>query len=798
VPPRAVRAPAPRTRAYTVRHRRRASGGGHRVSWLRMPHALAIAMAAAVAAAPGPFELAPTPAWVEPVAIDARGAEQGQADAGVELVLVDEQVRAAGTAPERYRRVVRRLRTVQGVQDGSEIRVDFDPAYERLALHGVWIHRGGRRLPALRADEVRIVQRERELDRRLFDGTLTAVVFLQDVRAGDAIEFAYTIRGANPVFAGRFAHAFDLAYTSPAGRIRARLLWPEGRPLQVKVHGMDLAPRLARAGGLVERVWERAAVPAVAPEGDLPEGFDPFPWVELSEWPSWSAVAEWAAALYAAAPRSAALARQVAAWERLPTEEARARAALRFVQDEVRYLGMEMGPSSHRPHPPGEVFARRFGDCKDKSFLLVTALRALGVEAAPALASTRLRAAVDERLPSPFAFDHVIVHARVDGVERWLEPTRSLEHGRIADVPPPAYRRALIVRPGTRGLVAIPDPAPGELDVLNRYRVERFGGPVQLEVTTHLTGRRAVAMRHTLASQPLADLQKDYLGYYAHAHPRIRVAAPLRVADAPDADDLTLVETYELPPFSADEERDFLATAIDPELRDPSTPLRKMPLGVDHPVRIHEAVRIELPGPPDLRASEGVVATPAARLARTIGVKGRAIAIDWTYATLRERLEPAAVPDHLASLRRMRDLAGVGIPLAVLAPRPSAREGGGGWGWLLGTIAGVVLAAALVLRAAEGGLRRDLRNLRLWRRRRAFASKFRMVPGETPEAPLPIQRPEDAARHVARRRCACGGRLVPEPAAREVVRYGGGEVGVARHACARCGAAVNLYFTRAG
>ncbi len=45
--------------------------------------------------------------------------------------------------------------------------------------------------------------------------------------------------------------------------------------------------------------------------------------------------------------------------------------ATRFVQDEIRYMGIEMGIYSHRPNSPERVLKQRYGDCKDKSLLLV-------------------------------------------------------------------------------------------------------------------------------------------------------------------------------------------------------------------------------------------------------------------------------------------------------------------------------------------------------------------------------------------------------------------------------------------
>ncbi|MFX8207373.1 transglutaminase domain-containing protein, partial [Acinetobacter baumannii] len=84
--------------------------------------------------------------------------------------------------------------------------------------------------------------------------------------------------------------------------------------------------------------------------------------------------------------------------------EARLLAALRFVQREVRYLGIEMGANSHAPHPPETVLPRRYGDCKDKTLLTLTLLGRLGIPASPALVHTTERQAAAERLPTPWAF----------------------------------------------------------------------------------------------------------------------------------------------------------------------------------------------------------------------------------------------------------------------------------------------------------------------------------------------------------------------------------------------------------
>lgn len=176
-------------------------------------------------------------------------------------------------------------------------------------------------------------------------------------------------------------------------------------------------------------------------------------------------------------------------------------AVLRFVQDEIRYLGIELGRHSHLPNPPARVLERRFGDCKDKSLLLCTALNALGIEAYPALVNTEAGRTLAERQPSPFAFDHVIVRARLDGKVYWLDATVPQQRGPLSGLPSPEYERALVVRQGSGELEEIPllSSASPTTSVKDVYTVESYDLPVLLEVITTYREADADAARYEMA-----------------------------------------------------------------------------------------------------------------------------------------------------------------------------------------------------------------------------------------------------------------------------------------------------------
>ncbi|MBK6386690.1 MAG: DUF3857 domain-containing protein [Rhodoferax sp.] len=66
-------------------------------------------------------------------------------------------------------------------------KVRFDPSYQTLMLHSVSIRRGDRIIPKLSLAAVKVLQREKELDYLIFDGSKTAHIFLEDVRVGDVV-----------------------------------------------------------------------------------------------------------------------------------------------------------------------------------------------------------------------------------------------------------------------------------------------------------------------------------------------------------------------------------------------------------------------------------------------------------------------------------------------------------------------------------------------------------------------------------------------------------------------------------
>lgn len=107
---------------------------------------------------------------------------------------------------------------------------------------------------------------------------------------------------------------------------------------------------------------------------------------------AWEDVGAWYRALTAGLDTvPAAAAEELEAWAgRSQTDRHRAVLDIhRFVRDRIRYVAIHKGLGAFQPHSASQVYETRFGDCKDMANLLVALFGAHGIEAFPALVSTR-------------------------------------------------------------------------------------------------------------------------------------------------------------------------------------------------------------------------------------------------------------------------------------------------------------------------------------------------------------------------------------------------------------------------
>lgn len=144
---------------------------------------------------------------------------------------------------------------------------------------------------------------------------------------------------------------------------------------------------------------------------------------------SWDDVGRWYQGLLEDLPPPSETVRQRARELIRGVEDPRERLErlLSYASQNVRYVAVEVGVGGFRPAPAETTLERGWGDCKDKSTLLVQLLAEAGLEAHPALILSASDERIDPSFPSPFVFNHMIVAVAAEGLA--VEPTDPVSEG---------------------------------------------------------------------------------------------------------------------------------------------------------------------------------------------------------------------------------------------------------------------------------------------------------------------------------------------------------------------------------
>jgi hypothetical protein len=469
-----------------------------------MRFSVSLLMVSALAVAPAhaandQVEHGPLPGWVTPselmpVAENASG-----------LVFVRRQdtlIHLDAQGQQQYVGYRIRILHPNALQLGN-LSIGWNPAAGSPVVHSIRVHRGGETTNVLERASFEILRREDQLEAARLDGMLTAVLRVPDLRVGDELEVDLTTRMNDPTLGPNISGLLVLAPEPPAGRFRLGLSWEEGQQPRLKLSA-DMEAAAERSERAVEFQFDNPATST--PPKDAPARYRWQRVVEYSDFSDWTAISRHFAPLYAnaasldAASPLKAEARRIAAAHASPLD--RASAALRLVQQEVRYIYVGLDGGNLTPATAEETWQRRYGDCKGKTALLLALLTELGIEARAMLVNNGgVDDGLDERLPSPQLFDHVLVRAQIDGSDYWLD-------GTLPPVAPPSatpvlpYRWTLPLTAQGGSIEHLEWRPPDRPDELSLHEIDARAGfdqPARITNTTITRGIKGLQQQVQLS-----------------------------------------------------------------------------------------------------------------------------------------------------------------------------------------------------------------------------------------------------------------------------------------------------------
>ncbi len=391
--------------------------------------ALVLAMTAvagmAASAADRPL-VGPVPDWVQPATTEPPPA--AATDAALLILLNDQQVRLAPDAIESYSDTRIRIQTPQGLQALGTITLSWQPDNDVITVHRLSVRRDSQVRDLLgNGDNFTILRREDRLEQATLTGTLTALLQPTDLQVGDIVEFSFTQRHADPVVPDKPSLQFAWM-NSPIQTARFRAQWP--RQMDVRWQARDFKPATqeSTSGSSQSIAFTLENPPPLLQPVGAPVRFTALRRLELTAFQSWPEVSRRLAPLYVEAARLAADSPLRAGIDRIRAgsrePKAQAAAALKLVQENVRYVLLAMNDGALKPATADETWQRRYGDCKAKTALLLALLRELKIDAEPVAVNSVIGDGVDRMLPGISAFDHVLVRSQIGGKAYWLDGTR--------------------------------------------------------------------------------------------------------------------------------------------------------------------------------------------------------------------------------------------------------------------------------------------------------------------------------------------------------------------------------------
>jgi len=545
-----------------------------------------------------------TPNWVQKITYDVvPNIDLDENSQGIVRLLYDHQVNRS--TQEIYYRNVTKIEENVGLQIGSSISVDYDPSYQKLTFHEIKVVRDGNTISKLNPNDFQIIRREKDAESFIYDGSLSATNNLSDIRRGDIIDYSYTLTGMNPIHGNKFSTASLLNDFVPYGKVN--VIMRSTTPLQIQMMNTSQTFKESRVNGVNIYQYTKSNVDALEFEENTPSWVIWSDAAFISDYKSWAEVAQWGANIFKVREvASADLTAEINRIKKQYTSEGeRITEVLNFVQDEIRYLGLESGIGAYKPFMPNKVLEQRFGDCKDKSLLMVYMLRKMNVEAYPVLVNTTLKLSLKELIPSPKYFDHCIVKViSKSGNARWYDPTISNQGGDYRNTSIPDYRVGLALDKYTQNLEDIKQDAINLVDVTDEFVLDEVGKGATLKCITQYYDLEADIIRNHFKNNGIKSIGKEYEQYISGFYRNIRATQNPTYQDDPDDNVFTVTEYYEIDSLWTDSPVDtknsiatFQPYNIISSLAMPSKRERKYPYALYYPATKNHTISVKLPRP---------------------------------------------------------------------------------------------------------------------------------------------------------------------------------------------------------
>ncbi len=576
--------------------------------------------------------------------------------------LLDRQINLLNNT--EYHHYIKQIFNQSGIQNGSEVSVTFAPEFQHVVFHKIVLLREGQVINQLQQSQIKVVEEEKDADEFQYDGLKRAFITLKDVRKGDRIEASWSVIGQNPVFGNRFSKELYLNSETAICNFYTTILTSADRPLHISTVNHAPAPVEQHSGNTLLYRWDDLSIKSHDHPSSAPSWYNPLPTAYITEYNNWQEVIGWGLTTFNHYhyPLPAALRTRQAEWLRAAKgdKDLYANLATRFVQNEVRYLGLEMGVNTHQPHSPAEVYNQRFGDCKDKALLLTILLQQQGIPAYTALVNTDIRSQMNQAAPSPGDFDHAIVAIeKGNGSYRFIDPTIPNQRGEFPDLYVPDYGYALVLK---EGLTSLQPASAG--DIYDYFITETLQAPffdtARYTITYTYKGGAADEERSAIAETSIKNLEKHSLSRYKDLFEDIHQDGPFALSDDSLKNEFTISKHYSIPELWSvkDGERafNFSVAILSAEFSDPSDIAEDAPIKQSYPLHINYTLDLTLPEDWPACFNEIHIHNSSYQFDFTPSFNGNTMTLRYNFKTLRDYIPTSDIAQYKKDYKEIEEV----------------------------------------------------------------------------------------------------------------------------------------------
>lgn len=495
---------------------------------------------------------ASAPEWVIPLEIPQEPIPAKPSQVNFQILLIDQQFHTEKNTS--YMHKAFKILTQTGAEQNTQLRFDYHPLNQTFHMHSLRIFRDGSWFDRMDTTKHKLIQQEDDLSTNIYRGTLSSIYFLNDIRPGDIVEYSCSWKNSNSFFCAPFSMNLYLQEYTCVEKIFHRIVTSPSKPLAYHSFYETKAPQIEDLPeGMQEWIWEATNTTAVPREENKPNWFNPYARVHVTQYKNWKEVALKLRSLYEFSLDSPheEIEKLTTLWKAATIDPLeRAALALQFVQDEIRYLGMQDesdGMGGIKPAHPYVVFERRFGDCKEKTVLLQTLLHHMNISSHPVLVHSSYGSLLEETVPSPWIFNHAILQITIDDKNYFVDPTYSLQGGSLEHRYCPDYGWGLQISSTSEGLIPFPKQALNKsvnIEVSVKIN-ENENADIAIEITKY--GNQADKIRRYLEYTGLPKISKTSTTILKKIYGAAEVITPLTFQDDREKNEFTTRETYRVP-----------------------------------------------------------------------------------------------------------------------------------------------------------------------------------------------------------------------------------------------------------